>query len=565
MARSLYRLYLYVVFSLMALFAAFSLMFMLSQLLSFTPLNGGSYSPPDTTSLTQSVILAGITLLIAGGLGGLHYWLIRREQHSDPEPGKSVIRALFLNVIEGTYVLAFVLTLSFALLYFLPGSNNNIAGAVANAITSALMVSLFELERRRIPATTGAAGALQRLHFYGVQLLLLFIIEGFLQGVLATSERALLSGTAFNLCAPDQFGSTYGACYSTNIGSLWLAALVPLIVWGLYALLTAGDQPSLLRQVFHVISLCYVVIVFLVGVERALEYLLRIPFGQPVDSVTFGVQFDFPPILIFSGLAILAYGVLLRAAAPQSPTGPETLGLIVQSLIGIFLSAPFWYGLASLVYLLLEGGAQGTLTSDTSRWPFTLALLLTGAAYIPTALNLGRRSAQTGIHSPRRGFVLALLAAGALTVAGGGVALLYAVVTAALGAPLSNWQDAARAAGAALLTGLGLVVVYLWIAVREGVFARQSQPATPGVAGMPAMAGAAGGASVGETPALSVALPAGATLIGPVGTTARNNSSALATPGVVEGLLDELLANSLTRDQVAARIRELASARLTQS
>ncbi|MEO7001491.1 MAG: hypothetical protein ABI068_06795 [Ktedonobacterales bacterium] len=543
MARSLYRLYLYVVFSLMALLAAFSLTFMLSQLLAFTPLSGGFYAPPDAASVTQSIILASITLLITGGLGGLHYWLIRREQRSDPEPGRSVIRALFLNAIEGSYVIAFVLTLSFAFLHFLPGGGSNIASAVASAISSALIISLFELERRRVPATIGAAAVLQRLHFYGVQLLLLFIIQGFLQNVLGTSERAILRGTPFNLCAPNQFSPDFGACFSVNIGSLWLAALVPLAVWGAYALLTARDQRSLLRQVFHVISFSYAVIVFLFGLERALEYLLRIPFGQSVDPVTFGSQFDFPPILIFGGLAILAYGVWLRADAPYSHTGPTTLRLIVQSLIGIFLSAPFWYGIGSLLYHLLEGSAHGTLTSDTSWWPLTLALLLVGIAYIPTALNLSRRSAQTGMHSPRRGFVLALLAAGALTLAGGVIGLLYTLVTTALGAPLLNWQDTARAAGAALLTGLVLVGVYLWIAVREGVFARQGQPATPVASQAPVVA--ASGETL--TPRIN-----------------EGSGNELAPAGSLEGVLDELLANTLSRDQAAARIRELVGARMIQ-
>ncbi len=555
MARSLYRLYLYVLFTLMTLFGALSLSFMLSQLFEYTPLNGGETFGQNNTSLTQASAFAVIALIVSGALGGLHYWLIRREQSADPEPGKSVIRALFLNAPEAYYALSLVSTLSFALFVFEPGGSADISFAIGYSISATLIVILLELERRRIPATTGAAGVFQRLHFYGVQLILLFIIQGFLQYALGVSERALLQNTSFNLCAPGEFGELPFSCGVTNFGSLWLAALVPILAWGAYAQLTRNDQRSAIRQVFHVLGLSYGVIVFIIGVERALEYILRAPFGQPTDPITFGVSYDFPPMLIFSGLTILAYGMMLRAAAAQSPAGPTTLGLIVQSLVAAFLAVPFWLGLAALVYNVIEGAAKGTLTSDTSAWPSTLALLLIGLAYIPTALNLSRRSFQTQVHGPRRGFVLALLAGGALTVAGSIVALLFALVTAALNVPLPNWQDLARAAASALIVGLALGGVYVWIAIREGVFARQPAPVAPAA---PA-ASAPSVASVVPTTTTAPTMPESSE---PMTTPTANGASALATPGAVESVLDALLANTLTRDQAAARIRELAGATL---
>jgi len=41
-----------------------------------------------------------VSWLIAALLGGLPYWLIRRDIYSDPAAGSSAIRAFFLNIAE---------------------------------------------------------------------------------------------------------------------------------------------------------------------------------------------------------------------------------------------------------------------------------------------------------------------------------------------------------------------------------------------------------------------------------------------------------------------------------
>ncbi len=558
MARGLYRFYLYIVFIAMLLFVTGSVSTLLGVLLRETPLQGQYGSTPTSSDVVQSVTLAVLTLVIAGGLAALHYWLIRRDQRDDPNAGNGAVRAFFLNYTEGIAALTAVLTASFALAFFQSnGSSNDISGPIATAISSALLALALEAERRRLPATKGAAGVFQRLHLYGVQLILLFTIHGFLQYALSQTELNILAGTSYNPCAADQFGDIPSNCGNTPLGGLWLAALIPIIVWAVYTLLAWRDTHSVMRAVFHVIGLSYGVIVFLVGAERAIEFALNGPFGLPTDAVTFAASFDFPPILIFAALAIVLYGLLVRRDALALPAGPQTLGLIVQSIIAALLGAPFWFGLFGLVSLITQSIGQGSLAPASDGWATAVALTLMGATYIPVALNLSRRSAATGVHGPRRGFVLALLAAGALTVAGSVVTLLYALGTAALGAALSDWQDVARGALSALLVGLALAGVYAWIAIREGVFARPfAAPAAPTT---PAPAPAVESAPVIATEApISVApVVPGVTLAQPAGA-AANGGAALAAPGAVEAVLDDLLANSLTRDQAAARIRALA-------
>jgi len=557
MARGLYRLYLYIVFIAMLLFMTVSVSSLLGVLLRETPLQGQYGATPTGSDVVQSVTLAALTLIIAGGLAALHYWLIRRDQRDDPNAGNGAVRAFFINATEGIAALTAVLIASIALAFYQSnGFISDISGPIAAAISAALLALGLEAERRRQPATAGAAGVFQRLHLYGAQLILLFIINGFLLSVLSETEHAILQNTSYNPCVTDQFGNTGAYCGTTDLVGPWLAALIPIAAWGVYALLARRDTRSTIRAVFHVLGLSYGMIVFLIGAERAIEFALNGPFGLPTDAVTFAQSFDFPPILIFAGLAILMYALLVRADAAVSPAGPQTLGLIVQSIIAALLSAPFWFGLFGLVSLTFQSIGQGSPVAGNGGWATAVALTLMGATYIPVALNLSRRSATTGAHGPRRGFVLALLAAGALTVAGSVVTLLYALGTAALGSPLTNWQDVARNALAALVVGLALGGVYGWIAIREGVFARSATSAAPAAAQTaPATTVEASVEAVAIPPWMSPSYPANGE---PAAAVRANGDASLAAPGAVEAVLDDLLANSLTRDQAAARIRELA-------
>src|SRR5215469_12189250 len=99
MVRSLARVYYYFVFNAMLILAAVGLGALLSQVLSYTPLNGDN-PLPDNTGMTQAFVLAGVAWLIAGVLGGVHYWLIRRDLATDPDAGAGGVRSFFLNGLE---------------------------------------------------------------------------------------------------------------------------------------------------------------------------------------------------------------------------------------------------------------------------------------------------------------------------------------------------------------------------------------------------------------------------------------------------------------------------------
>src|SRR5579884_4147335 len=83
MLRNLARVYYYFVFIAMLVLAAVGLGILLYQLLRYTPLNVGG-TLPSGTEMAQAVSFAVVFWVIAGVLGGVHYFLIRRDQAADP-------------------------------------------------------------------------------------------------------------------------------------------------------------------------------------------------------------------------------------------------------------------------------------------------------------------------------------------------------------------------------------------------------------------------------------------------------------------------------------------------
>ncbi len=96
MARNLYRFYLYVVFVAMLIFATVGLEIFLQVLFSLTGLRGSYSTLPTSATVTQTGVFFGVSWFIAALVGGLHYWLIRRDMRSDPAAGGSnAIRSFF--------------------------------------------------------------------------------------------------------------------------------------------------------------------------------------------------------------------------------------------------------------------------------------------------------------------------------------------------------------------------------------------------------------------------------------------------------------------------------------
>lgn len=494
MTRGLYRVYLYVVSIALAGFATFSLFFLLNALFRLTPLRG-SGSPPAGIEITQAVILFVVMLVVVGGFGGLHYWLIRRDGAGDSQINESGVRAFTLNLAEGVAILiavnAGVMSLSQIGSYYSP----DISGPLAGALATAALALALEWERRRATPTHGAALVFERLRRHGVPLILLISALSALYSAIENTQHIIAQQANIIACSAPGSGVKFlpeGAqpvylptCVGNETYGSWIAGLVAVAVWLWFLWLGRRDSPSLLRQVLLLIGwTAGGMILLAISLERAAEYVLRLvtpgaDAPKYLDTYNGGAVYDFGPLFVAAAVALAVYGWALREREPDAPMSAPAVRLTMRALSGAVLAAPFWIGVFFVVRNAFEAFSPAVTPPGANEWDTAIAYLIAGVGFIPLALWLGSGSRAEEINGPRRGFVLALLAAGALVTAGAVATLLYTLITPLFGAQPENWQDLARNAGAALLTGVTLGGLYLFIALREKQFV--SAPKAPEV------------------------------------------------------------------------------------
>ncbi|HEX7736351.1 MAG TPA: hypothetical protein VF458_15970 [Ktedonobacteraceae bacterium] len=514
MARNLYRFYLYIIFIALIVFAVVVTSQLLNTLLEFTALRGTYGTTPTQATLVQALVFAVVGWIISGALGGLHYWLIRRDQKQDPAAGAGAIRSFFLNITEGIGVLVVVPLVGFtALGNWAYGYNSGAASALGTALPTLLMVLGLELERRRFPAHRGAALIFQRLHFFGVQLILFFMLAGafFFNGFRPLIDLLFFGGQG-------ECHTEY--CQHDQAAGLALMLLWFLVCWLVYSLITSRDSSRIVRMILHGASLAFGIGWLLAGVFIALEVALSPLFHVSLDFnsvLGYNASRDFVTPLALGLLATAIYHLLLQDISRRNLIGRATLLLTEATIAALLLASLFWWGCGSLLYNLLQTLAPSPAAPDAQSWITTLSLLIPGLAYIPLDLVIRRRFAldPASALGPRRGLVLALLAAGILALAIGGVVALYAWVTALLGSPLTNWPQLAHGGLAATIIGAALIGIYIWPLRGEHLLARPARTEQPPAPEQP------------------------------------------SHPAIIEDILDELLAGRITRAEAAARIRSL--------
>src|SRR5690349_10060675 len=304
--RALYRIYLYVVVLFLLFFAAVATAVFLGIVFSATALNGESQRTLTQAEVVRPAVFAVLAWLIAAVLGGLHYWLIRRDQASDAQAGAGAVRALFLNLAEFAAALTALIAGTVALSSIGRPFGGGLAPAYATALVFLGIFALLEAERRRTQAGPGAALVLQRIHFYGMQLVaLLFFVLGLVTSALHQTLLQILVQAGLLTCLPadSAFPLQPGApsCVVDEIGTVdggilagaWAAAAFVVLAWIGYGLLAHRDIRSALRQVAHFAGYAAGVIALLVGIERAAELLLRAAFGLAPSALDFAGRYEF--------------------------------------------------------------------------------------------------------------------------------------------------------------------------------------------------------------------------------------------------------------------------------
>jgi hypothetical protein len=534
MARSLFRVYLYLVSSLLILFAAIGFAIALSTLLDETSLNPGASSPAyssitgeqlSTGPNVQYLSLGVIILIIAGGLLGLHYWLIRRDLTGDAGAGAGPVRALFLNLDQLVTALTALIAGDFVLSAFGDPSRGDQAPTTSIATTSILVFVLIELERRRTQAGAGPALIFQRVQQYGMQLVILFFFAPSNVLRALTDSSGALFGTGQTPCQSGY--SPYYPCFQPITSKLlvgdWLTVAYVIFAWLVYAFIARGDSRSALRQTARLLGLAFGTGYALSGLYTLFDHLLvtatgGTPPGAPYEN-TFDPSYSFVAPLVFGVVVVAFHVLLLRADAPGSPLGIPASISAMLAVTALVAAAPFWVGVGGVLHSLVEQLAAAPDRPDANTWSQALALAIAGLPYVPLALALARHAHLTGIPGPRRGFALGLLAAGIITGASGAAAAIYAVVTNLLGVPLADWPEVARGGAVVLIVGAVLTGIYGTISVRDHYL--KAPPSTP--------------------PSEPVPVP-----VPPA-----------AEQQTLESILDALVEHRLTRDEAAARIRAL--------
>jgi len=530
MARNLYRFYLYIVLIALLIFAAFAIGQLLNTLLALTFLRGSYGStPPSSADIVQAVVLAIVASAIAGILGGLHYWLIRRDMLHHPEAGASAIRSFFLNIPIALGVAVAVPVAGFVLDQLARNSGSSVVTSVAFVLPTLTLAGLLALERRRTQEGTGAALAFQRLHFYGVQILLLIFLTVFWSNTIRSLIDMLFfagRGTSAS-CAGGGYCTNYNPFFMV-MSALWFPAF-----WIGYGWFVRKDTSILLRLILHSLSFAFGIGYIIYGLYQAFEVLLLSLSGAaPALEEVIGLSATHDIISPLT-LGILVAGVYfgwLRTAARQGLIEAKVLALTEVTILAILSAGAFWWGCGLVLYTVLQAWMPITSAPAKSDWIESIALVLAGIGYIPLSLYLRRKTLDAVLASgPRRGFVLALFGGGVLALAIGGAIALYAWITSVFGSPINAWQQVVHAGLAAATVGALLVAIYLSFALRERLF---SGPASRVAPVQEVVAGdAMGDASVPST------------------------TKDELTVVTVEEVLDELLAGNITRDEAANRIR----------
>ncbi|GAC1399189.1 MAG: hypothetical protein NVS4B12_11570 [Ktedonobacteraceae bacterium] len=520
MVRNLYRFYLYTVFIVLLIFSAIALGQLLATVLLFVPFLHASYETvPTQAQVVQSLVFALVAWIIAGLLGGLHYWLIRRDIHTDPAAGGSAIRAFFLNIAEAISIAIGVPFLGFVVLGQLAHSGQYvIAGSAAFSIATLAFAGVLALERRRTQVGSGAALAFQRLHVYGVQLLSLI----FLSFAWSSNVNGLIDSLFYGGRGTREYCGSPGSCQSLNVGFLFLTLLWFVCFWLAYGWLTRNDTSKFLRFILHFLSAAAGIAFVLNGLYRGVLLLLLPAFKVSFvlqDVVGPAAQYDFAPFILLGVLVIGVYHLWLTMASKQGLIERRVVVANEMSIAAILAALLFWGGIAFLLYSELR--ALNAASPEAEIWAENIAAILVGLVYIPLDLYLWRRNSgePTVFAGARRGFVLAVLGVGLLAFAIGGAVALYAWTTSLFSSPIPNWLQVTHAGLAAFVAGGVVTVLYLTIAIRERLFSGFTKRGTPAV---PA-----------STPVVNV------------------------PPATIENVLDELLGGKITRDEAARRIRDL--------
>lgn len=339
MARNLYRSYLYVILLLLLSLVIYALAGLLDPLWRLTPLRPGYEAVPDRAEVVQALVFAVTVLLFVAVLGGLHYWLLRRDLRQDPAAGSGAVRAFFLNLSELVLAPIAIFSLGQVLTQFQSGY-----AATGLAVLAGLLV--LEWERRRLPVGSGLARFFQRLHVYGVQLILLFPLVSATNYFLSLALDSYLLGGGH--VAPSAVVNGHADLRGPLATALWFG-----LAWFVYGYLNRHDPGSWLRRLFYGGVLAYGLFLILDEWAALLDLLLRFLTGEKIQATALlsppgALFFTLPSGMVLVGLLVAGFAWLwLQSEVKQVSDPLRARALLRYSLLAMtaaLLALLFWLG-----------------------------------------------------------------------------------------------------------------------------------------------------------------------------------------------------------------------------
>jgi len=480
MLRALYRMYLYVVWLALLIFAAGTTVAFLSSFLRVNVLSSGMPNLDQQRQLVQSGIFVLVAWIIAAGLGGLHYWLSLRDMREDPGAGSGAVRALALNFVQASSTLIAAVGLSQGLTALGGQDPTGAAVPLALGIVWLGVTLLIQYERKRVAPRAGAPLVLQRLHLYGVQFILLLVTIGSWQAAGSNvAQHALITGRGapvwcleypVNSPLPIECLALGEPAVLKQIAWQWIGVVVIVAGVLLYGWMARNDHKSTLRLVAHYLGLAAGIICLAIAFHQMVFDLGSAALGS-IQSASVDT-WSFIWWGAVGALVVTLYAFwLARDSIADRALAPAILAT-AQALIAVILAFPFWMGWDRFLVALVDRLSPGAPAQPGTTFVAALALLLTGVPYIPFALRVRQSASRRTSISPRRALVLAGLAAGVLTSAASFITLIYTLLTALLSAALPDWQNTARSSAVALVVGLAITTIYIWRSRSERAFVR---------------------------------------------------------------------------------------------
>ncbi len=548
---ALYRFYLYTVFILFSIYATYTCTTLLSTLLSLTPMHASYETVPSANDVVQAITLAIVSFVVILLIGGLHYWLIRRDLARNVEAAASPIRSFFLTITEGIAAALGLPTLGYVLLNL--ASSNPISLLLAFALSTLALALLIELERRRIVSPPRRATTVfLHIHTYGVQAVLLIVLGTSWSRILLP----IIDGLFWNWSAQAE-NCGISPCSHDNLFLLALAGLWFTGTWLFYGWLTSRDSSRFLRFTLHGLGFAVGISIFLVGLYNAFNVLLLFLFHEPAALSTIldmGGRYDFVGPLTLGLLVTSMYHVWMRTGVRRGllPT-QANFHLIELSIISVLTAITFWWGMGNLFYNTFALLFKLPQPIDIQSWTSAEAFVLAGCISIAIEFYLQRKNrSQPEIASgPRRAQVLALLAIGTLTLSVAIATTLYIGLTTLLKSPIANGTQLLSFGLAALLVGLLLTGFYLYTALNERQFGHTTRP-TPATPGTPEPI-------ANTTPQTEpVTTPSNDTVqLAPVAASTPEPTTIHTERATIELILNQLLASEITRAEASAKLYDL--------